>query len=120
MQSELMVMCILQICFQGMMQHWYVVVSVLVMAVLVANYVLLRHRLDHCLLHEIVPRRDERNLSAAALVKEHGSSVWCWGRDHTSRLCRFTNLCYLPQHDAFTFFHHPNGTVVSGVPKYET
>lgn len=49
------------------------------------------------------------------VIEKEGSSVWCWGSHHTQRLCRFHNLCYLPEHDDFVFFHSPN-TIISGTP----
>ena len=97
------------------MLHWYTVVSMLAIAVLLANYVLLQQRLYTCV-HETTPERLSRNLSALDIVKEEGSSVLCWGDHHTTRLCHFTNLCYLSWHDTFAFFHHSNDSVISGVP----
>ena len=99
------------------MLHWYTAVSTLAIAVLLTSHVLLKQRLNSCL-HEAAPESSPRRISAADLVKEQGSSMWCRGGDHTTRLCRFKNLCYLPQYGSFAFFHHDNASVISGVPTY--
>ncbi|XP_066290211.1 protein O-linked-mannose beta-1,4-N-acetylglucosaminyltransferase 2-like isoform X2 [Branchiostoma lanceolatum] len=36
---------------------------------------------------------------------QQGSSVWCWGDNNTDRMCKFSNLCFSPQHQHFVFFH---------------
>ena len=45
-----------------------------------------------------------------------GSSVWCSGSNHTQRLCRFSNICYFPEHESFGFLHSEH-SIISGVPR---
>ncbi|KAI8504424.1 Protein O-linked-mannose beta-1,4-N-acetylglucosaminyltransferase 2 [Branchiostoma belcheri] len=64
---------------------------------------------------------------------QHGSSVWCWGHNNTDRMCKFSNLCFSPQHQQFVFFHgeqtvthgihnrfHPALVDLSSVPDHNT
>ena len=44
------------------------------------------------------------------------SSVWCFGSHHTSRMCYFHNLCYLPRVDEFVFLHGNHSTYI-GTPE---
>lgn len=44
-----------------------------------------------------------------------GSSLWCTGRNKSSRICKFRFLCYHPIQDEYLFFHGPE-TVTHGVP----
>ncbi|KND03274.1 uncharacterized protein SPPG_02325 [Spizellomyces punctatus DAOM BR117] len=43
------------------------------------------------------------------------SSVWCYGEDRASRICRFRNLCYLPSEKQW-FITQTNRTIQSNVP----
>lgn len=43
------------------------------------------------------------------------SSVWCWGDQHTDRICRFRNLYYLPNKEQFAFLHGEDSVYV-GLP----
>ena len=45
-----------------------------------------------------------------------GSSVWCFGGDKSSRICKFKNLCFDPEHDDYIFFHGSE-TILDGVPR---
>lgn len=40
------------------------------------------------------------------------SSVWCWGDQHTDRICRFHNLYYLPNKEQFAFLHGEDSVYV--------
>ena len=44
-----------------------------------------------------------------------GSSLWCTGRNKSSRICKFRFLCYHPIQDEYLFFHGYE-TVTHGVP----
>ncbi|EPZ31561.1 hypothetical protein ROZALSC1DRAFT_28183 [Rozella allomycis CSF55] len=35
------------------------------------------------------------------------SNVWCTGQDRESRICKFNNLCYDPNHEKFIFIKRP-------------
>jgi len=45
----------------------------------------------------------------------YSSSVICWGRNPTERVCQFNNLYYLPREDEFVFVNGDD-TVTVGVP----
>ena len=44
-----------------------------------------------------------------------GTSAWCTGTNHTDRHCKFHNICYFPQHEAFGFLHSPR-SIMYGIP----
>ena len=48
-------------------------------------------------------------------IAKSGSSVWCLGANHTTRICKFRNLCYHSVEEKFLFFHGQD-TVISGIP----
>ncbi len=61
---------------------------------------------------EFIP--DKRSPSDSLIAE--GSSVWCSGSDHMQRICRFRNLCYLPEVNDFVFYHSSQ-SVYSGLPR---
>jgi len=58
---------------------------------------------------DMVPERD----SNKSLIE---SSMWCFGSDHTNRMCYFHNLCYVPHIDEFVFLHGNHSTYI-GIPE---
>ncbi|XP_074643980.1 protein O-linked-mannose beta-1,4-N-acetylglucosaminyltransferase 2-like [Tubulanus polymorphus] len=69
-------------------------------------------------LEKILPTEKPATLNERKEFEElrtDGSSVWCYGSDHTNRNCEFHNLCYSPTSDSFIFYHSTS-SVVHGVP----
>lgn len=120
--------------FQGPMASFHTVAHVVLtslLAIVAHEYWQLASNYDHPA--ECNHQHSEAaNADSSALPKPrqrstlgyHGrtgdSSVWCWGSNHTDRVCRFRNLCYLPSADEFLFLHGPNSAYV-GLPstRYE-
>ncbi|ELU14792.1 hypothetical protein CAPTEDRAFT_132480 [Capitella teleta] len=55
-------------------------------------------------------------LDFLSIIESSGSSVVCTGDDHSTRRCKFRNLCYLPDEDHFLFFHGQS-TILEGLPE---
>ena len=63
----------------------------------------------------VLPAISPMSHSTINQISLSGSSVWCSGAQHTERICKFHNLCFLASQQEFVFFHGDQ-TVQGGLP----
>ena len=90
------------------------IILVIVVGIITREYLNLRQKVQQ-MESQILPDLNTSTGAVAAILGQ-GSSAWCTGNTHTSRTCRFKNICYFPEKQSFVFLHGEN-SVLSGLPE---